>query len=81
MTRDAAFGFPTFASSTLTAAVATRPAGSSTSAPINLNVGPVSLTVGGGAGGVIEAGVDVAREGLRDLLGKVRRGVDGVRLV
>jgi vacuolar protein sorting-associated protein 45 len=47
---------------------------------INLNLGPVSLNVDSGVAGALEAGVDAARDGLRDLFGKVRKGVDGVRL-
>ncbi|ORY76290.1 Sec1-like protein [Leucosporidium creatinivorum] len=47
---------------------------------LNLNIGPVSLQVGGGAGGALEEGVDAVKDGLRDLWGRARRGVDGVRL-
>lgn len=47
----------------------------------NLNLGPVSLNVGGQAGNAIEAGVDAARDGLRDVFGKLRSRVEnGVRL-
>ncbi|CEQ43044.1 SPOSA6832_04937, partial [Sporobolomyces salmonicolor] len=45
-----------------------------------LNLGPISLNVGGQAGNTLEAGVDAARDGLRDVLAKVRNRVDGVRL-
>ncbi|KAI5479482.1 vacuolar protein sorting-associated protein 45 [Pseudohyphozyma bogoriensis] len=87
MTRDASFSFPASSSATL----ALRPAATAAAAgvPLNpnsnnqgvsLNVGPISLNVGGGAGGALEAGVDAAKDGLRDLFGRVRKGVDGVRL-
>ncbi|KAG0666933.1 vacuolar protein sorting-associated protein 45 [Rhodotorula mucilaginosa] len=47
----------------------------------NLHLGPVSLNVGGQAGNAIEAGVDAARDGLRDVFGKLRSRVEnGVRL-
>ncbi|GAA6019234.1 hypothetical protein JCM8202_000943 [Rhodotorula sphaerocarpa] len=47
----------------------------------NLNLGPVSLNVGGQAGNAIEAGVDAARDGLRDVFGRLRSRVEnGVRL-
>ncbi|GAA5915328.1 hypothetical protein JCM8208_001699 [Rhodotorula glutinis] len=45
-----------------------------------LNLGPVSLNVGGQAGNAIELGVDAARDGLRDVWGRVRERVEGVRL-
>ncbi|GAA5872587.1 hypothetical protein JCM1840_004846 [Sporobolomyces johnsonii] len=45
-----------------------------------LNLGPISLNVGGQAGNTLEAGVDAARDGIRDVLAKVRNRVDGVRL-
>lgn len=77
MARDASFAFPTPA---LRTQVAHPTPGVQTGQGINLNLGPVSLNVGGGAGGALEAGVDAARDGLRELFGKVRQGVDGVRL-
>lgn len=83
MTRDASFSFPAGSSS---ATLALRPTTTAPTAPaqngpgLNLNLGPVSLNVGGGAGGALEAGVDAARDGLRTLFGKVREGVDGVVL-
>lgn len=82
MSRDASFGFPNSASATL----ALRPSATAATpvAPrqegLNLNLGPVSLNVGGGAGGALEAGVDAARDGLMGLFSKVRNQVDGVRL-
>lgn len=52
-----------------------------TSQNFNLHLGPVSLNVGGQAGNAIEAGVDAARDGLRDVFGKLRSRVEnGVRL-
>ncbi|GAA6006708.1 Vps45p [Rhodotorula paludigena] len=95
MVRDAAFSFgPSFAaplpaSSFSASAPASSPASSSTSAAqppasssqnFALNLGPVSLNVGGQVGNSLEAGVDAARDGLRDVFGKLRSRVDGVRL-
>ncbi|GAA6064419.1 hypothetical protein JCM10212_002846 [Sporobolomyces blumeae] len=45
-----------------------------------LSIGPVSLNVDHRVGNTLEAGVDAARDGLKDLFGKVRSRVDGVRL-
>ncbi|GAA6013487.1 hypothetical protein JCM10207_008867 [Rhodosporidiobolus poonsookiae] len=45
-----------------------------------LNLGPVQLNVGGQAGNALEAGVDAARDGLRDVFARVKNRVDGVRL-
>lgn len=47
---------------------------------VQLNLGPVSLNVGGNAGGALEEGVETVKDGLRDLFSRARRGVDGVRL-
>lgn len=87
MVRDASFGFPAIASSHLalsqTAPSAEPPAvnANGTRADgVHVNIGPVSLNVGGGAGNALEAGVDAARDGLRDLFGRVRKGVDEIRL-
>ncbi|BGP20303.1 hypothetical protein JCM10213_002068 [Rhodosporidiobolus nylandii] len=46
----------------------------------NLNLGPISLNVGGQAGNTIEAGVDAARDGLRDVFGRIKSRVGEVRL-
>jgi len=82
MVRDASFGFPHSSAPPLRSSIATSapPPPGAQQQGLNLNIGPVSLNVGGGAGGALEAGVDAARDGLRDLLGRVRKGVDGVRL-
>ncbi|KAK4700286.1 vacuolar protein sorting-associated protein 45, partial [Phenoliferia sp. Uapishka_3] len=85
MTRDASFSFPTASSATLAMRPSIAPSATpGTIAPrqegLNLNLGPVSLNVGGGAGGALEAGVDAARDGLMGLFSKVRNQVDGVRL-
>ncbi|GAA5912633.1 Vps45p [Sporobolomyces salmoneus] len=45
-----------------------------------LNIGPVSLNVDHRVGNTLEAATDAARDGLKDLFGKVRSRVDGVRL-
>ncbi|GAA6018960.1 hypothetical protein JCM11491_005694 [Sporobolomyces phaffii] len=45
-----------------------------------LNLGPVSLNVDHRVGNTLEAATDAARDGLKDLFGKVRSRVDGVRL-
>ncbi|GAA5869434.1 hypothetical protein JCM3774_001451 [Rhodotorula dairenensis] len=97
MVRDAAFAFgssfsaplPTHStpldSSFSNSAHPTSPTRTNASAAasqnFNLNLGPVSLNVGGQAGNAIEAGVDAARDGLRDVFGKLRSRVEnGVRL-
>ncbi|SCZ98062.1 BZ3500_MvSof-1268-A1-R1_Chr3-3g06549 [Microbotryum saponariae] len=89
MTKDAAFSWPAFsnsaalaqrstlASSTASASNTNSGMGLNTNGPINLNIGPVTLNnVAGG----LEAGVDAARDGWRDLVGRVKAGVDQVRL-
>lgn len=45
---------------------------------LNLNIGPMSLNIAGagGAGDFLEAGVETARDGLRNLFGRVRNGVE-----
>ncbi|KAK4056428.1 vacuolar protein sorting-associated protein 45 [Microbotryomycetes sp. JL221] len=58
----------------------TSPQQQQRSTGLNLNLGPVSLNVGGQAGGALEEGVDAVKDGLRDLFSRARRGVDGVRL-
>lgn len=45
-----------------------------------LNIGPVSLNVDHRVGNTLEAAGEAARDGLKDLFGKVRSRVDGVRL-
>lgn len=45
-----------------------------------LNLGPVSLNVDQRVGNTLEAATDAARDGLKDLFGKVKSRVDGVRL-
>ncbi|GAA5982763.1 hypothetical protein JCM11641_007780 [Rhodosporidiobolus odoratus] len=96
MVRDAAFAFgPSFGAAPPQLATSAsyhvaRPSASllpSSSQPpppppqnFNLNLGPISLNVGGQAGNTLEAGVDAARDGLRDVFGKIRSKVDGVRL-
>lgn len=86
MTRDASFSFPSSgAGGTALPPATIAPPGGGPGGPrqegLNLNLGPVSLNVGGGAGSTLEAGVDAARDGLMGLFSKVRNGVDGVRLV
>ncbi|SCV74808.1 BQ2448_7837 [Microbotryum intermedium] len=87
MTKDAAFSWPAFSNSAAlaqrstlassTASASNPNAGINANGPINLNIGPVSLNnVAGG----LEAGVDAARDGWRDLVGRVKAGVDQVRL-
>ncbi|SGY81242.1 BQ5605_C009g05488 [Microbotryum silenes-dioicae] len=89
MTKDAAFSWPAFsnsvalaqrstlASSTASASNTNSGMGLNTNGPINLNIGPVTLNnVAGG----LEASVDAARDGWRDLVGRVKAGVDQVRL-
>lgn len=75
MTKDASYNFPAATSASL----ALRPTLVTPSTPVNqglnLNIGPVSLNVGGGAGGTLEAGVDAARDGLRDFFGRVRNNL------
>lgn len=94
MVRDAAFSFgPSFAaplpvsSFSASAPVSSAPSSSTSAASqpassqnFALNLGPVSLNVGGQVGNSLEAGVDAARDGLRDVFGKLRSRVDGVRL-
>ncbi|GAA5985420.1 hypothetical protein JCM10908_006968 [Rhodotorula pacifica] len=97
MVRDAAFAFGTSFTAPIPSTVPssiplntsfstptspTRPtASTAASQNFNLNLGPVSLNVGGQAGNAIEAGVDAARDGLRDVFGKLRSRVEnGVRL-
>ncbi|KAM0750187.1 Sec1-like protein [Meredithblackwellia eburnea MCA 4105] len=84
MVRDASFSFPTAASATL-AMRPSQPAATGTPAGprqegLNLNIGPVSLNVGGNAGGAIEAGVDSVKDVAQGLFSRLRQGVDGVRL-
>lgn len=78
MTRDASFSFPMATSASL--ALHSTNASATEQQGLNLNIGPVSLNVAGGAGGVLEAGVESARDGLMDLFGRVKREVNGVRL-
>ncbi|BGP03634.1 vacuolar protein sorting-associated protein 45 [Rhodotorula toruloides] len=95
MVRDAAFAFGSSFSAPLPVIAASAPS-STAAAPssalsppressqppqnFNLSLGPIQLNVGGQAGNTIEAGVDAARDGLRDVFGKIRSKVDGVRL-
>lgn len=96
MTKDAAFGFPTFAShAVLAQRTALSSAAATNGAPTGgvgvvqnpngggtLNLGPLSINLAGEAGGALEAGVESAKDGLRDLFGRARKGIqDGVRLV
>ncbi|BGP43629.1 vacuolar protein sorting-associated protein 45 [Rhodotorula kratochvilovae] len=92
MVRDAAFSFgPSFSAPLAPSSSCALAAPSSSSAPplppqrapsdaFALNLGPVSLNVGGQAGNALELGVDAARDGLRDVWGRVRERVEGVRL-
>jgi len=88
MVRDASFSFPapqyTSATSNLPLSTTTNPS-SSSSSQINqgnyaLNLGPVSLNVDQRVGNTLEAAGEAARDGLKDLFGRVRNRVDGVRL-
>lgn len=93
MVRDASFSFPaanySSAASTLPLAssFSSTPAPSTAQSPPSnansnyaLNIGPVSLNVDHRVGNTLEAATDAARDGLKDLFGKVRSRVDGVRL-
>ncbi|BGP11534.1 vacuolar protein sorting-associated protein 45 [Rhodotorula toruloides] len=95
MVRDAAFAFGSSFSAPLPVAITPAPSSSAAAPPsalsppressqppqnFNLSLGPIQLNVGGQAGNTIEAGVDAARDGLRDVFGKIRSKVDGVRL-
>ncbi|GAA6034770.1 hypothetical protein JCM8097_001161 [Rhodosporidiobolus ruineniae] len=92
MVRDAAFAFgpsfsalppmPSSLSSSLPASSAhPQQQPQAQRDPFALNLGPVSLNVGGQAGNALEAGVDAARDGLRDVFGRLRERVQDVRLV
>lgn len=79
MVRTAAGNFP--------ASVYEPPPGSSNNMPsLNLNLGGVNVSLGGGGTGVYrtsgEGGVSVQADGIRDgvksLLGKVKQGVDRI---
>lgn len=93
MVRDASFSFPapnyTIATSNLASAspasFSQQPSAGQTTSRENgsnyaLNLGPVSLNVDHRVGNTLEAATDAARDGLKDLFGKVRSRVDGVRL-
>ncbi|KAJ8291676.1 Vacuolar protein sorting-associated protein 45 [Rhodotorula toruloides] len=95
MVRDAAFAFGSSFSAPFPVAITPAPSSSAAAPPsalsppressqppqnFNLSLGPIQLNVGGQAGNTIEAGVDAARDGLRDVFGKIRSKVDGVRL-
>ncbi|GAA5967147.1 hypothetical protein JCM3765_001545 [Sporobolomyces pararoseus] len=96
MVRDASFSFPApqYASATSTLPPVSSSSSSSTSQNYSqpppppssrdgnyaLNIGPVSLNVDQRVGNTLEAATDAARDGLKDLFGKVRSRVDGVRL-
>ncbi|GAA5874753.1 hypothetical protein JCM8547_005202 [Rhodosporidiobolus lusitaniae] len=51
-----------------------------TNSNFNLNLGPISLNLDQRTGNTIEAGVDAARDGLKDVFGRIKSRVDGVRL-
>ncbi|GAA5939825.1 Vps45p [Sporobolomyces koalae] len=72
---------PSPPSTTSTRTPVPLPAASSTASNnYALNLGPVSLNVDQRVGNTLEAATDAARDGLKDLFGKVRSKVDGVRL-
>ena len=80
---------PSLPSSVPSSTTTSTPSYSSSSQPLSpprdngnyaLNIGPVSLNVDGRVGNTLEAAGEAARDGLKDLFGKVRSRVDGVRL-
>lgn len=72
MARDAAFAFSNSSQAVIATALNPHAQPQQQQQGLSLNLGPVSLNVGGTSGGVLEGGIESARDGLMDLFGRVK---------